>query len=658
MKSAYFLPTTTLIGLLLLGPLSVRANPDWGLELQPPHAGYYSPSGEFQFEIPSSVPAQALARLALELDQIDVTAFVSSDGRNAVFTPPHPLEPGMHQLRVVEYAEDGSILERGIWEIEVRQSAAFREAGFNSNLGVTGRKPVGKRNLPDLETNWRLQGGVSLGGTLADADAQAAGTLELMNQEESEGGKLDLAGFHAQVLHAQGQADLGHHSLPLNNLLVQSFGRRGVSGAWRSADGRQALFGFAMRTEPITGFHHGLGVSDPGHRISGAWWQVTPLADPQRLALRVVYLSGEGDEGGDATIGGLHEASGDGAALVADSMLWNSRLRVRGEYATSRFDFDGTGGTLEGLRDRAFGLLTMLTSAPERTNGMTWNAGVELKEVGTYFHSLANPNLPSDRRLIRAFGTARWPSFSMSAIVGRETTNVDDLENIPRYCTDQLSWNGVYVPTLVRETPWYGQPQFSAWVGTTNIAQETNPAGPGFPEVDQLTRSYQLRAGFGYDWGGWSVDHTLSRFDDHSGLQADTETNSTTLATQIRIGERLSLGVSLARSAIEDRDTAMETENFTGTLDASAQLLPNRLNTYIRLSVNEDRATRGLQNARTATLSADLDWTMMQEQAGKPGLTASLSAVYNDLDDKLAMAASPSTYQIFLGLRLGWSVNR
>ena len=66
-------------------------------------------------------------QLALEVDAIDVSSLVVVEGKRVIYAPPSPFTPGMHQLRLVEYAANGDIIELGHWRFEVRQSAAFQQ---------------------------------------------------------------------------------------------------------------------------------------------------------------------------------------------------------------------------------------------------------------------------------------------------------------------------------------------------------------------------------------------------------------------------------------------------------------------------------------------------------------------------------------------------
>ena len=113
---------------------------DWKPELLPAAGSMRAPSEPIRIAVPA-LSTDKLEPLALELNGLDVTLLVAREPGRLVFTPPQPLAWGRHQLRLVERATNGEILERGRWIVEIRKSSAFREAQLQSNidLNVTQR---------------------------------------------------------------------------------------------------------------------------------------------------------------------------------------------------------------------------------------------------------------------------------------------------------------------------------------------------------------------------------------------------------------------------------------------------------------------------------------------------------------------------------------
>ncbi|HEV2287295.1 MAG TPA: hypothetical protein VGR80_14725, partial [Steroidobacteraceae bacterium] len=96
-----------LVGLALLacggGVQAVAASPA-GWSIQAPAQAAVSPTSSLTLTIPADLSAAQLASLAIEIDQIDVTAIARIGKGSIVYAPPQPLTPGTHDLRVVEYA--------------------------------------------------------------------------------------------------------------------------------------------------------------------------------------------------------------------------------------------------------------------------------------------------------------------------------------------------------------------------------------------------------------------------------------------------------------------------------------------------------------------------------------------------------------------------
>ena len=141
---------------------------------------------EFRIFIPPIVPVEVLQNLSLELDGIDVTAMVSREGDYALFIPSRPLKWGEHTLSIVEYAPDGSILERGLWAFEVRKSARFREAEFRSGIDVKATNRVADQNLDNLPKSTQAQGGLGMGGSIGDENWHMSGSIDFLYNSQSD----------------------------------------------------------------------------------------------------------------------------------------------------------------------------------------------------------------------------------------------------------------------------------------------------------------------------------------------------------------------------------------------------------------------------------------------------------------------------------------
>ena len=164
---------------------------EWSPQLEQEKQGQFrEPMETFRIMIPSHVSTATLQTLALELDNIDVTAMISRKGSYALFTPVQPLEWGKHVLRLVEYADDGSIFEKGFWEFEVRRSTIFREMDYAADINLVASQRIADKNLvpagSEEPTGFTSQGSAAFQGRIADDDWEVTGSMDLIYTSEEE----------------------------------------------------------------------------------------------------------------------------------------------------------------------------------------------------------------------------------------------------------------------------------------------------------------------------------------------------------------------------------------------------------------------------------------------------------------------------------------
>ena len=118
---------TVILALSLCGSQPALAQGDWVPELEPTPTESRGRSDPIVILLPADLDPAVYQNLAVELDDLDVTAFVSAENARLVVTPPETLSTGSHSLRLIERSNDGSILERGYWSLEVRHSELIRD---------------------------------------------------------------------------------------------------------------------------------------------------------------------------------------------------------------------------------------------------------------------------------------------------------------------------------------------------------------------------------------------------------------------------------------------------------------------------------------------------------------------------------------------------
>src|SRR5690606_36444591 len=161
-------------------PLLAVASDDWQPQLVDQHE-IRRPDSPITLQLPA-LPVEVLQNLALELDGIDVTAFVETqDGRTITVKLPQPLSYARHQLRLVESARSGDIIERGNWTLDVRRNDWSREASANAQVTVNSQYHFDEKNLAEpLIDEWQLDGSARLEAHVANDGWRSDAWLELV----------------------------------------------------------------------------------------------------------------------------------------------------------------------------------------------------------------------------------------------------------------------------------------------------------------------------------------------------------------------------------------------------------------------------------------------------------------------------------------------
>lgn len=659
--------------LLQIAAIPATYAADWSPQLVVPTSGARGPSDALRIRLPAAAIA-VLDRLTLELDDFDVTALVTREGNDAVFSSPQPLPYGPHTLRLIENAPDGTITERGVWQFDVRKNATFREAEgrISSTLNIIQRIADDDLTEPTPRKT-QANGAAQLSGMLGDDAWRLKGNMDLLyNTQESltprQKDQLDMGRFLLQAEAGPVSAQAGHHAVAPDSLIMQAFNRRGVSvKGGRDTDPVNGTL-FMLRTQDIVGFQEGFGIGDKNNRVDGATIVGRPAGDA--LTLSAMYLTGEGPSQsgavGTGVAGDTLSTGGSAANFVADSRLLDKSLRLRGEYAASRYDFDGLNTGNEEEKDDAYSALVTYSPWKNKVaNGspMALQVGLENKEIGTFFKSPANPIGVTDRKATRGFGSFGWGGFNLQSSLGYETDNVNDIALLPRTESIQTALSMTYTPTLnlappadanqQPSLPWYGQPTYG--LTYLSLDQDVIKAGAGLTEGDfHETKNLTAVASFSYTTWMWSVNHSIGKDTDFTNLADDTETSTTQLAANFRVGEKLTIGPSVQYGQVDNVTTpALSSETYTALLNLG-YAFTQRVNANVSYSVNRQKVDNSSVDTKSNDLIGSLNWIVQQAQGMQPGFTLSLEGQYHDMDDRVLVINNQNNYQIFLKGSVSW----
>lgn len=671
---------------ILLCPLAAHASPnipvaDWAPELLPSENDRRQAQEPIRVRIPNLRPA-LMATIVVELDAIDITPAMQRRGETLVFTPSPALTLGEHQLRIIEFRDNGDIIERGNWQFTLRKNTLLREAELRSALNIEASRRVSEQNImmpPDraqANASLQLQGQAAEGGWRGAAYADMLASSQALIIDNERESHYTLGSYLLRSQQGPLTVDVGHQPIEGDNLIMQNFNRRGVSVGVQSEDQTAALRGFALRTEPITGFRYGLGVSDSRHRVSGATASLRPWAQrPNGLVIESSYLGGEGaPQSGSAVAGDESLAQGEAGNIVLNSRLWDQRLHLRGEYAVSDYDFDGSDGDLESERDDAYVLLmsvqplrdTMIQEQP-----LLLDLGLEHKRIGPYFQSLAHPNLTPDRDLRRLFTRANWAGWDIFATAGHELDNVDDLPLLGQTSTRLYTLSGNYSPPPDFDKQ-SGEP-IRSWLGQANYGlnyfhskQEVEELGAVFSSLGDYieTENLTLNTIFAYTYWDWSLTYTTGRSEDFSDAVPDTTNHDAQLLANFRLGanQGLVLSPSVQQTVTDEEDIPFATgddtrqiRNLIATLNTQLNL-SEKLSLGLGYSMNQNRSSDDTSDSRTTDINANITWRVWQARGNQPGMSLWLNGLNHDVEDDINSNASISnSYQVFVGGTMTWA---
>ncbi len=642
----------------LLTTLSLHAYGEWVPQLESSSSSDWShPTDSYRINIKPSVASVWRQNFSLEVDGIDVTEMVELTENFATFKPPQPLAPGLHDFRLVEYSPDGNIMELGYWEMEIRSSALYQQANTNVQGSVSIYSNVAD-NLPDQDKPniADADGSLLLSSVVSDkAWALAANAAFLLNSQTfkpASNRKVELGEYVIQGQAGRFQANLGSQTVGQNSLLMQNFRRRGLSASADFSSLNSRLSGFALGSQQATTFDNITGISDSNNRIQGLLLEVQPFTDnPQRLYLSTGYLSGKGSTSGIAT-GDLAPANDNNTAnIVADSYLFTNQLRARAEFASSKSDFDGAGPLAE-INDNARHLLVSYAPAQWTTESSMFLIGLEDKKVGTFFKSLANPGLPADKKLTRAYANTLWDRVSLNVSLANEEDNVSKLETIPTVKSNVTDIVVSYIPDW--DISFLGNSSYSLAFNRTRKREKNRSALVTANPTDNEVASITLTANFAYtDWG-WLLVYGSGNNEDFSNINIDTEQDFVELAVNFPVGSRLYFSPGARQEVIKDTDNAIKLTNVQLNLGINAIVLVDTLTATLNTSLNQTDASDDSSNRNEAVVSAQATWNVAPLRGSIPAIDAFLMANYSKIDDKVNPQLNTTFYQAFLGLTLSY----
>ncbi|MEH6633033.1 MAG: hypothetical protein V7776_19620 [Halopseudomonas aestusnigri] len=652
---------------------------DWSANFTPPTHS----KSQILIDLPDDLDIVTLTTLGVELDGIDITSLLTLDGTDFIYQPLEAFGNGEHFLILMKLNADGSSEEKQQWsfsftgenqgnlddlvngssDVEMAErmlrSAYFRADTLTEFSRRVAQQKIGhETNRSILSGSGDLNGGFATGKWTVDGHSNylvQSDVDQAQTEHPIDIGEYDInANYQGDTM--VGGFTLGHHDTGLETLIVSDFYRRGASVRIGTSDSRVEAQGFAFGTQSVSGASDLTGLNSTEDRLKGGSLSVKPFGtDVDALKLTGTYYDGMG-EGSGIGISDLDSAAaGSGWGFGLDKSFGQQRTRLKAQYAHALFDQDGDSGDAPKDSSDAVSLLVEHRLFEEGLvigdDTLDIDVGFGYDRVDTFFESLANPGLVSDRDAYTAYSNLYLGALSANMYALHETNNVDDLSNVPTDQLDSLDLGVNYsFDQQTGSTEWLGTPYVYVSGYVASLGREKTPTGYDGADTDNFSSSVTLGGGSSYEAWYWSASHTYSQFDDFTNESSDTVDNLTSLNVGWSVSDRLDLTGGSQFGVFEDLDTNKNSFSTNLYLGASAELVPNKVDFNIDYNLN--LANGSGDSSDSHIVNSEVEWTFLQPRTNRPGLALALKGSMEELNGNSDSAQNETEYQAYMVLRV------
>lgn len=635
------------------------ASAEWNAQFHPPLTG--------QDPLTVVLPEGLSERFALELDNIDITDLVEKNNTRLSYQPVEALSAGQHTLRLIALDAEGNSIEKANWSFITQSQATqtahaeawLKSASFNAKTETQFSNRIKSHNIGSNPPHHSIASGSGQAYGRAQGEnwvVNAEGNYLLQSDKSVRqvSAPLDIGEYTLSAAHqgsvVNSQLTVGHHDTGLDSLLISQFYRRGLSASIASKQDRISASAFAFSAENILGTDDISGISDQGNRINGFSASIKPFSSDQNaLTLTTMYYDGERTQEGFG-VGTLDEtATGSGWGITAEKQWLNNQLTFQSHYAQSQFDLDGDEGLAPEDDSTAFSALLEANPFNEtlllgRTLNLT--IGSKYERIDTFFQSLANQSLASDRDAATLYSNLYWDNFSVDLQFSRETNNVDDLQGLPTDKLEQFLWDSSYVFTPPEDPGhWLGSPYLNFSGFTSKSSRDKTPLGYIGFDLDNSLSSYTLSGGSNYETLYWSLSHTFGRFDDDTNTASDTTNNLSSFGFGWQPKQNLLLNGNLQYATFKNQDTGDNSYDTTLGLGLVTTLIQDKLNLSLDYNLNCSAGDTDLPDSYI--INSALGWTFRQATDTKTGFSLALRGSLEKTHGNAMFIDNNTSYQIF-----------
>lgn len=609
-----------------------------------------TPHVSIQFADPSQVTVKD--QLLLELDRVDVSALAQLADGKIQFDPTTPLAPGSHEVRLTGKLADGRAFQEITWSFTVAQANNPRSWTFGLTPSITwehGFQQQGPNPNQD-----RVSSNIALNGQ-STAPIQTTITSNLQGQDTPgpSGKDFDLANFNA-TLSTRNGSTIGLWDVQPNfdALVVSNLARRGFSFQQKLPFLNSGVDVFLVRAETLFGIKHGFGLADSNQRLDGFSYFFSPLKVPEKLTLRALYFRGENAIEQGFNFGGVTRGSkGDAYGFALSSSIFSNQMRAELFGAWSNFDFNASDG-FSGNKDKAFLGRLSYTPTPAMFHGRSsaFLAQLEVQNLGTFFKSLGNPFLVSDRRGVNLTSSWNWGSVGFTGGASRFHDNVDDLAILPT--VDNTAYSGGFNITPQSTT---GPPKFPAVSFTAaRSEQQSIHAVAAFLAVHNIVDTYGSVISLARNPLNLTLNLSYAVNRDLNNRVPDTDSKNATLGAFFAPRPSWSFGPSVSFTRTADRDAKVDTDLWTYSLTSGFPIFPNALTLDGQLSYSSTEASNFLNRSSTFSGTAQLSFLVGQLFKTKGRQALSMRVSYNQNFVEAPLIVHQRGLEVFGALDISW----
>jgi len=650
-------------GLLAVVTMLLPTVPAQALELGPTSGGRHQPMDSLQVLLTGEKPQQLL----FELDGLDVTALARFHPGQAVLHPSQQLATGGHHLTVYRLVGETLHKLRDLpFQVTAAPGFALANVDIQATLNVSYPALRQGPAHAQAQTGWQSDGAANINGKWGHRDWEVGAnanvffdTLRGRSSGFSGGGEqsvADLGDFLIQAKKGNLSGKIGHHDVGEQGLVLHSFHRRGISIGWQTRNKRYGATGFAFSSEPVSGFRHGLGVGSKRTRVTGTTATLKPFAaGAEATTVNLTWIDGQTQGLRTSSIVQDNRIKGGNAVgLEATRGFFHNRLKLRGEWAGSHYDFAGQQSGQSATPDDARVIAVKyqpIVADYANHQSQSLELGLDQRHIGTFFRSLANPGLPADLDSSRGYAQYSNHGAVLQVTVEKQNNNSGDSPLLATIETLLKSVTASYSPLYLDggKPGFLGRPSFGAsWSESTQKSQYTPPNYP--LKLDTSTTQTTLFSSFSHTRWDWTINLSRGEISDALGTVAGSKNTLLGLGLNLRPGRATQLGGQWQYSR-QTSDLGAATDQYLVNLNLSTELIPKKLAANGRFSWNEQKSDAVVQS-RSATMDLGLSWIALAARPKRAGLTLWLRGQYNQQHSSQATTTPGNSYQALLGLTM------